>query len=1606
MKRPLASALAFLIVLLSPGAPAYQAFAQTVGKTGGAAGSTGDAANSVNSGINNGVTVPLALPVQTLGLNGTLNTAAIVPILNNAVNPALTPALIPSLTPAAIAGVTPTSLVVPLALTPSRLAPATSDGQTGKILVPVALKPTAKIGTGQSGLSAASKQIDGLSRTAAPIVEGVKNGDATLALNGVYENGSAHGELGAVKGRSGLGALRSGLKKSAPSTGQQTTAEVPAAAAPAAKANLWQRVKSTFDLSEFNKSEKSYILGQAVFLFAISVYLASLPLLVKALTGDAAMTGVARMVHYWVFGGASLFAGAVVGKNPMKRILVGAAGGRALLFGTIGALALFGGLPWAGFLVLVGVNSLLVAHNHLVDIDTGGAAKIFKGADQKSTDHKIEKAGYVYDFIYYGMMLVVPALIGLPMDWLDGRYGAGIGAAAGFSLFAALMGVVSYIYAKRVVTVGDAISAPLAGIKDFFARAASAIRTFGRILLDVPRRNLATAKIIFQNKAILARSAMATMENFVEDALFAVVLPTFAIDILKVGAFGNGLLLSAITGGGLVASMFLMKRIQALQKKHGTYKVLAGLTAVAALAFVPSIGLWLVPSIALAIPAVFMMKLMLQPLRSRMRALLQTEIKNDPKAAPHADDIYSLMTFVEVLAAGAGGLAFSWLFHHSVAGTGLSLALGALAPMKIITIILVAMGLVYFGGLRWVKQQLSKPTHTVHQSPEGNEAKMLERLATSLQENGLPEYKTAVVNGEASEDLPTIAVLAPASRHKIALAREGGRQSPGDFHLVLDSSWLIQETYPDGRTKLLVKKAVTFDEKGQATVVDYEIPRRVRYFADYFTLGSNDRDDGVVFEKNLDVPQSNSLQLEKVVNDKLGTRLIMAARGVAVPATLALLMPLHHLAGQPMLTHGSVQVALMPAAESREAEVGRLVDEYLANFKGEELVVKPSGPQFHSGRGVKFFKKSERDAIVAHALALAVDGQMTEDGAVLLDERVNSAPLSRDGRKMETTGRILVARTPWGGAVTTGMFGRVGPWGKPTTAEAADPRDNAVIDSMENLYAEWKKAGLLDDHSAKELDALMRKTGEDALLAIAEYEKKFERKDGEPYQAQSDMIGLDVMVEKRDGKLVPVIIEVNDHDSGGQFNLDKMGLYGIGEHSREWVATMLQRARRDALKGKRVVLVGAGYAGKRFIFEKAKKLGVEIILVDKKTPFVSDLIRDGLISELIETDNAKPKEALASAKKKLQKSIRKNGKIEGMTTFWEDDVPLTADLAKELGLPYHTQDAAKSVRSKAVTRAVMEKAGLPTPRNRKVSLPVKIGAGDAVYANAVDAARKQFEKDLVHVGYPAVLKPAFGAAAMGVKKVTNHAEALAAFDEVRAIVTPEVDPIFAQGADLVLEQYLDGREYDVDVVMRGGKPIFVSVTDNWPTREPYFLATGSSLPSRLLNAKEQKEAGDLAILTAQALGLTDGVVHIEGKYTKEGARIIEANGRMGGEYVHDWVEAVWGVSLVEENLMAATRVGGKPFMAPQPLTHLEGEFIIPTESGVISDFDLPESARLQAGFHELRVKKKVGDRIAVPPHGYERAGMLVARGKTTAEAQKNLDALRANLLLNIKPEKK
>jgi biotin carboxylase len=98
------------------------------------------------------------------------------------------------------------------------------------------------------------------------------------------------------------------------------------------------------------------------------------------------------------------------------------------------------------------------------------------------------------------------------------------------------------------------------------------------------------------------------------------------------------------------------------------------------------------------------------------------------------------------------------------------------------------------------------------------------------------------------------------------------------------------------------------------------------------------------------------------------------------------------------------------------------------------------------------------------------------------------------------------------------------------------------------------------------------------------------------------------------------------------------------------------------------------------------------------------------------------------------------GELDGITTFCELAVPLTARLAEHLGLPGNTPHAVDTARNKHSARATMAAAKLPTPRNFLIESASQLA----------DAAEM--------VSFPAVIKPVSGAASIGVIRVNNESE--------------------------------------------------------------------------------------------------------------------------------------------------------------------------------------------------------------------------------------------------------
>lgn len=332
--------------------------------------------------------------------------------------------------------------------------------------------------------------------------------------------------------------------------------------------------------------------------------------------------------------------------------------------------------------------------------------------------------------------------------------------------------------------------------------------------------------------------------------------------------------------------------------------------------------------------------------------------------------------------------------------------------------------------------------------------------------------------------------------------------------------------------------------------------------------------------------------------------------------------------------------------------------------------------------------------------------------------------------------------------------------------------------------------------------------------------------------------------------------------------------------------------------GATVVVVGAGYEGKRRAHARMAELGARLVMVDEPGHWSTSLVTEGIAAEWLPVEVVGDPDADAQAVLAVLASA--GVAPDGVLTFWEDSITTVARVAAALGLAGNPPEAVDAARSKVRTRELSAELGLPTPKARRVR------SLDELFAAAGE------------VGFPAVVKPEFGASAVGCVRVDALQGLPDVYALVRDVVSPERDVIFRAGNDLLLEEYLDGVEFDVDLVMEDGRCAFSSVSQNWPTAEPSFQETGLHCPPD----HDRRAVGrlvDLCVQTVRAFGLRTGVLHVEGKCTSRGPRIVEVNARMGGGRIWEIVRSVWGVDLVEAQLRASLGlpVAVKPSRRPR-----------------------------------------------------------------------------------------
>ncbi|ALO96725.1 carboxylase [Streptomyces hygroscopicus subsp. limoneus] len=379
----------------------------------------------------------------------------------------------------------------------------------------------------------------------------------------------------------------------------------------------------------------------------------------------------------------------------------------------------------------------------------------------------------------------------------------------------------------------------------------------------------------------------------------------------------------------------------------------------------------------------------------------------------------------------------------------------------------------------------------------------------------------------------------------------------------------------------------------------------------------------------------------------------------------------------------------------------------------------------------------------------------------------------------------------------------------------------------------------------------------------------------------------------------------------------------------------------------------------------------DVVLITPAAPtwereFITDF-------EIADPDDA---QALAAA----GQALAERHELAGVVTWTEWYLVQTARLARRLGLPTNSPEAMEAARNKATARTLFARHGVPSAASM--------------------TARSLLEAALAAetIGYPVVLKPAARAGSIGVIRV-NSAEELSRGFEFAA--DGARDGI--ESTKVLVEEYLDGPEVSVECVTHRGHTTAVAVTRKTLGAPPFFEEIAHSVDAAdpLLD-----QVAPVAAAAIKALGITEGVQHVELRLVDGRPRLIEVNARIGGDMIGHLVQLATGVELARA--AADTARGQAPDLTRTRHSAAAIRLLYPSASGTLTHCYLDDGfATRTPWLEQVTFQRAVGDTVILPPAGdmfSARAGFLITTGPTADVAQARADEALAHLTLAVAPQ--
>ena len=387
--------------------------------------------------------------------------------------------------------------------------------------------------------------------------------------------------------------------------------------------------------------------------------------------------------------------------------------------------------------------------------------------------------------------------------------------------------------------------------------------------------------------------------------------------------------------------------------------------------------------------------------------------------------------------------------------------------------------------------------------------------------------------------------------------------------------------------------------------------------------------------------------------------------------------------------------------------------------------------------------------------------------------------------------------------------------------------------------------------------------------------------------------------------------------------------------------------------------------------DAASDLGVELMFATDRCHSLDDPWRDSAVAVRFHEEEASVAAVLAAVEKRP---------VDGVIAVGDRPVVLTACVAAALGLAWHPVDGARASAHKRLSRERMARAGLPTPRSIAALL------GD----DPIELSQQ--------ARYPAVMKPVTLSGSRGVMRVDTPGELVAAFARISRLLARAEIRALRTGSEneILVEDFIPGREYAVEGVMSGGLFSCLAIFDKPdPLDGPFFEETIYVTPSGA-SAAVQRAIVDAVAAAAAALGLSHGPIHAECRVSppqkEEDERpqvyVLEVAARpigglcsrilrfASGESSSVSLEHVLlGQALGERVMPARERQAAAVMMIPIP------------RRGILRSVAGESDARTVAHVEDVRITAKPDQLLEPLPEAGSYLGFVFARAPQPAQAE-------------------